>query len=67
MPRKPSDRPLAVKNIRLFDGDYEEMDKLFPKLKAGPAIRLLVRNFIERQKAVAAPLEIELNLEELSL
>jgi hypothetical protein len=58
-----ADRPLEVINIRLYKGDYEQMGILFPKMKAGPAIRLLVSNFIERQKASIAPLDIELPLE----
>jgi hypothetical protein len=58
-----AERPLEVKNIRLFAGDYAEMEKLFPRLKAGPAIRLIVSNFIERQKKAVAPLNLDLDLD----
>lgn len=54
-----------VCNIRLFKGDYAAIGTLFPKMKAGPAIRAIVRNFLERNRASAEPLNIELPLDVL--
>jgi len=66
MPRPKSKRPLTVHNIRLFAGDYDELDRLFPRLKAGPAIRAIVSNFIQRHKLAVKPLELDISVEELS-
>ena len=60
MPRPPSEEQLVAHNIRLRKGDYAALDALFPKLKAGPAIRKLVANFVDRNKLAASPLEIDL-------
>lgn len=65
MPRK-SEEPLRKERLNLFAGDFEKMGILFPQLGAGPAIRILVRNFIRRSEATAtkaAPVEV--NLKEL--
>lgn len=61
MPRLPSETALVAHNIRLRKGDYDELNKLFPKLKAGPAIRKIISNFIDRNKLVSQPLEIDLS------
>jgi hypothetical protein len=62
---KNENKEFEVYNIRLHKGDYAAIGNLFPKLKAGPAIRAIVHNFIERNKASAAPLDIELPIDVL--
>lgn len=66
MPRKSTEE-LDVKNIRLFKGDYEKLGTIFPTVGAGPAIRLLVRQLIERAEAAKSPADLDLNLEEIQL
>lgn len=64
---KKSPEALEVKNIRLFAGDYDRLGAIFPKLGAGPAVRLLVRQTIERAEAAKSPVDLGLNLEEIQL
>ena len=59
------DRPLKLYKMRLFEGDFERLQTLFPQKGAGPAIRALVRQFIERVEKSNKPLEIELPTVEL--
>jgi hypothetical protein len=66
MARK-SPEELDVKNIRLFKGDYEKLGTLFPRVGAGPAIRLLVRQLLERAEAAKSPVDLGLNLEDIQL
>jgi len=66
MARK-SPEALDVKNIRLFQGDYEKLGVLFPTVGAGPAIRLLVRQIIMRAEAAKTPVDLDLNLEDIQL
>lgn len=66
MPRKSTEE-LDVKNIRLFKGDYEKLGSIFPKMGAGPAIRLLVRQTLERAEAAKSPVNLDLNLEDIQL
>lgn len=68
MPRPKPAVPLVKEYINLYKGDFHRMKELFPTLGAGPAIRQLVRNFIERVEKAQAPLDIDLgfeNVEEL--
>lgn len=58
-PLAPNKEDLVVHNIRLRKGDYDEMNKLFPRLKAGPAIRKIISNFVDRNRLAAAPLELD--------
>lgn len=53
-------RPLKMQKMRLFEGDFERMQTLFPQTGAGPAIRALVRQFLDRVEGSKKPLEIEL-------
>ena len=52
--------PIEKRTIRLFKGDYTELGNLCPGVGAGPAIRALVRQTIERAKASATPLDLDL-------
>jgi hypothetical protein len=60
MARPKSKIPLVLKPIRLFEGDFEIIQSLFPTLGGGVAIRYLVRNYIKQIQSHAAPLDIEL-------
>lgn len=60
MARPKSPIPLVLKPIRMFEGDFEKMQVLFPRLGAGVAIRTLVRNYIKQIEGAAVPIEIEL-------
>ena len=57
--------PIEKRTIRLFKGDYNELGALFPQVGAGPAIRALVRQTIQRAKDAAAPLDLDLSAVEL--
>lgn len=43
--------PLQKHTLNLFEGDFEELQALFPDIGASAAIRQLVRNAILRAKA----------------
>lgn len=60
MARAKSKIPLILKPIRLFEGDFERMQDLFPSLGGGVAIRHLVHNYIKTIEGSAKPIEIEL-------
>lgn len=66
MSRKAEEN-LEVKNIRLFEGDYARLGAIFPSLGAGPAVRLLVRQTIQRAEQAKSPVDLDLSLEELPL
>jgi hypothetical protein len=51
--------------VRLFAGDLERLQALFPALGAGPAIRQLVRNFIQRVEVSSTPLDLNLPVDDL--
>ena len=64
---KKSKEPLESKHIKLFTGDFEELDRILAgKLSPSIAIRLLVRKFINSNKAkveqLAKPMETEIEL-----
>jgi hypothetical protein len=42
---------LQKHTLNLHRGDYEKLQSMFPDLGAGPVIRQIVRNFIERAEA----------------
>lgn len=46
MPKKADN--LQKHTLNLFSGDYDRLQQLFPDLGAGPVIRKIVREFIER-------------------
>lgn len=39
--------------LNLRAGDYEKIGHLFPDLRAGPAIRQIIANFVDRAEAAA--------------
>lgn len=53
--------PIEKRTVRLFKGDYAELGDLFPQVGAGPAIRALVRQTIQRAKDATAPLDLDLS------
>lgn len=55
-----SDIPLEQKILRLYKGDFERVQNLFPSLGAAPAIRMLIRNFCDRVEQSTQPLDIDL-------
>lgn len=59
---KKSPDELETINIRLVKGDYAKLGILFPKMKAGPAVRSIIHNFVERMEASKAPLSIDLDI-----
>lgn len=67
MPRPKSSIPMSEHKVRLFSGDFEKLQAMFPTLGAGPAMRKIVRNFISQVESSAAPLDLNLptNVEEL--
>lgn len=68
MPRPKSAKPLEMKPIRLYKGDFERLQLLFPNLGAGPAIRKLVANLCDRIEGTRKPVDIdisEVKIEEL--
>lgn len=65
MARPRSDIEFEKVTLRLGRGDVARMHSLFPKLGGHVAIRTLVRNFIRRVEASAAPVAIDLNPNEM--
>lgn len=62
---KPS-RPRTKHTIELFSGDFDELNKLFPRMKATSAIRILVNNFIARHKLAVKPLDLDFDIKDLT-
>jgi hypothetical protein len=44
--RRKEDRPLQKVTLNLFDGDYNQMQSLYPRAGAGKIIRELVRRHL---------------------
>ena len=61
MPRPKRAVPLELKPIRLFQGDFERLQALFPTMGAGPAIRKLVRNLCDRVEETRRPVDIDIS------
>ena len=62
---KKSEIPLRKERLNLYEGDFAKMQRLFPQLGAGPAIRELVHNFIRRMEASKPRETIELPINDL--
>ena len=59
MPKKE----LQKHTLNLFPGDYERLQALFPEVGAGPIIRSIIRNFVEKSEAGEVDLpETEIDL-----
>ncbi len=61
MPRAKTTIPLEMKPVRLFQGDFERLQALFPTMGAGPAIRKLVRNHCDRVEETCRPVDIDIS------
>jgi hypothetical protein len=64
---KKANEPLESHHIKLFMGDFDELDRILAgKLSPSVAIRLLVRKFIIRTQEKAQqsfkPLEVEIDI-----
>ena len=49
----PKDDTIQKHTLNLRRGDYARLGDLFPDLGAGPAIRQIIANFIDRAEAAA--------------
>lgn len=47
--------------LNLRRGDYARLGDLFPDLKAGPAIRQIIANFVDRAEAAAERVQVEID------
>lgn len=65
MPNKKSDIPFEKITLRLGVGDFAAMGVLFPQLGASVAIRTLVHNYVKSIQASLAPVELELQPDDL--
>lgn len=63
MPRPKSSVPMTEHKIRLFQGDFDRLNVLFPALGSGPAVRKLVRNFLNQIESANKPLELDLSVD----
>ena len=52
---KKAEEDLTKHTLNLFPGDYAKLQELYPDLGAGPVIRRLVRDFINKVEAVKTP------------
>lgn len=65
--RRRSNEPTARKHVILYEGDWEELERLYPKHSPSAVIRNLVRGLIRRNESLAnsaqnePPLEIALD------
>lgn len=53
MPKK-SDEDLSKHTLRLFAGDYAELQQLYPEIGANVVIRKIVRDFLTRIKSTSS-------------
>ena len=64
--RKREDHPLSRRTINYYEGDYEKLQSLYPRLGAGKATRDIIRahlKMIEAAAAQRAPLRNDLEAE----
>lgn len=65
--RRQEREPLARHSIKLFAGDFEYLQDLYPRLGAGKVIRELVRKHISVAKEAAAQKTTTVELGEFNL
>lgn len=69
MPRRKEIEELKKHLVNLYEGDYEKLQVLHPRLGASKAIRLMVRAHIQRveeaQAQNAKPVQLDLDNIEL--
>lgn len=58
---------LEKKNLRLFQGDAEFLDEMFPRAGYSIVIRMIVHNFVKKLQANINKVEIANDLRELNL
>lgn len=56
------DSELQKHTLNLFEGDYEKLQALFPDVGAGPVIRKIVREFVERTETTTKLPKSEVNI-----
>ena len=64
MARSSEDIPLVITTIRIFKGDLQELQRLYPRSGASKIIRNLIRNHLKKVKERAQ--ERIANMEELT-
>jgi hypothetical protein len=60
--RRKSEEPLQKVTLFLFEGDYDRIGVLSPRLKASKTIRIIVRDYINRVEQAEATKNDELFL-----
>ena len=55
------DDSLQKHTLNLRSGDYARLGDLFPDLGAGPAIRQIIANFVDRAEAAAERVQVEID------
>lgn len=48
---KKAEEDLTKHTLNLFPGDYSRLQELYPDIGAGPVIRRLVRDFLDKIEA----------------
>ena len=61
MGRKASSIPIIKHKVGLFAGDLERLQELFPKQGASYALRIMLRNFLNRVEATPSSIEIDID------
>lgn len=67
MARPKSPVPLRETKVRLFEGDLERLQELFPGTGGAGAIRILVRAFLTKVEKAKGAISIDLDLDTESL
>jgi hypothetical protein len=65
--RRSEREPLARHSVKLFAGDFEYLQDLYPRLGAGKVIRELVRKHISTAKEAAAQKQTTVDLGSINL
>lgn len=61
MSKDSEGRDLQKHTLFLFAGEYDELNRLFPQVKAARVIRHLVHDLIERTKGQVPDVKVDLD------
>lgn len=57
-----AERPLTKHTMLLFEGDFAELQDLYPDIGASAMVRRLIEKYLERVRANGGPVDVNVEI-----